>query len=251
MRFRLSLTLTSTLDAYHQETADFDAKRLFLLIEPEEAGYLVLGPAVDLLEAEHPRLPATFFAMFTGALNRWVRVYDHRDAEERVEMLREWWEADPEAENVELPDVAGSVPALMRQPPLTVRGLRRVQSSLRNPLVKRLVEGVLDLHQLSESRQRPHVSDEVGEQLMDCNPPVPALVAVFRSRDAIEGVFDDESQGMLECPPEPNLILPLDATDPASIRDMHRTLGTVCEVLAGASRLMDRMPGNDLGGDDQ
>ena len=66
--------------------------------------------------------------------------------------------------------------------------------------------------------------------------------------DAIEGCFDDEAQGMMECPPEPNVILPLDATDPAAVRATFDTLGTICEVLAGASRLMDLMPGNDLHG---
>ena len=55
-----------------------------------------------MLEAVHPRLPVTFFDLFTGALNRWVRVYDHRDALERVETLRDWYAGDPEAEQYRL-----------------------------------------------------------------------------------------------------------------------------------------------------
>jgi hypothetical protein len=33
----------------------------------------VAGPTLELMAQEHPRLPATFYHLFTGALNRWVR----------------------------------------------------------------------------------------------------------------------------------------------------------------------------------
>jgi hypothetical protein len=45
---------------------------MYLVLEPESAGYVVLGPTLELLEAVHPRLPVTFFDLFTHALNRWV-----------------------------------------------------------------------------------------------------------------------------------------------------------------------------------
>src|SRR5262247_3532906 len=67
-----------------------------------------------LLARTHPRLPITFFDLFTGALNRWVRVYDYRDALERVEQLREWYEADPDGEHVELPAVDAATPTWLR-----------------------------------------------------------------------------------------------------------------------------------------
>ena len=65
--------------------------QLFLIVEPSEAscGCVTFGPTLELLEKVHPQLPATFFNLFVGALNRWIRIYDHRDAEERAEMLRE------------------------------------------------------------------------------------------------------------------------------------------------------------------
>src|ERR1022692_2279923 len=78
-----------------------DGNEMYLVVEPESAGYVVLGPTLRLLEVVHPRLPLTFFNLFTHALNRWVRVYDYRDAAERVEQLREWYEGDPEGETVE------------------------------------------------------------------------------------------------------------------------------------------------------
>jgi hypothetical protein len=38
------------------------------------------------------------------ALNRWVGVYDYHDEFDRVEKLRDWYESDPDVEEVELPD---------------------------------------------------------------------------------------------------------------------------------------------------
>ncbi len=43
--------------------------------------------------------------------------------------------------------------------------------------------------------------------LADCGEALPALLAVFEKNDAIEGQFDEESQGMLEVTPEPNLVI--------------------------------------------
>ena len=50
---------------------------------------------------------------------------------------------------------------------------------------------------------------------------------------------------MMEVTPEPTLIIPLSADQPASVKAAFRTLGVVCDTLAAASRLIDRMPGND------
>lgn len=247
-RFRLSLALTSSLDSHYGEAKEPNPTKLFLVVEPEEAAYLVLGPTVEILDRAHPRLPATFFALLIGALSRWVRVYDHRDAQDRVEVLREWWDGDPEATNVELPDVASGVPPSMRRVPLSDRRLKQVLRTARDRKVARLVEAAVALNRLSQKNPRPQIADEDAERLADCNPPLPALLAVFRAGDAVEGCFDDEAQGMMECPPEPNVILPLDATDPAAVRATFDTLGTICRVLAGASRLMDLMPGNNLQG---
>ena len=87
----------------------------------------------------------------------------------------------------------------------------------------------------------------MGEQLMDSNPPLPCLLAAFSPDDAVAGCFDDEAETALETTPQPNLIIPLKLTEPASVRQGFRTLGVVCETLAAASRLVDLMPGNDDG----
>ena len=68
---------------------------------------------------------------------------------------------------------------------------------------------------------------------------------VFAENDGIEGQFDDESQSMMECTPEPNLIVPVNAFDPGSVQLAFATLAAVCETLKAACRLIDLMPGNE------
>jgi hypothetical protein len=63
------------------------ASRLVLAVPLSCCGWAILGPKLKLLESAHPRLPATFFHLFIGALHPWIRVYDYCDAEERAETL--------------------------------------------------------------------------------------------------------------------------------------------------------------------
>lgn len=242
--FFLRLGLTSTLDPYGNDAGHAgDAYEMFLVLEPDSAGYVVMEPALRLLGKVHPRLPVTFFDLFTGALNRWVRVYDYRDALERVEMLREWYEADPEGETVELPAVDGAVPTCLRRGPhpLKERFLRRLVTRVRNKRARSLIECVVELNRISRQGRRPDVGERAEVQLADSNPPVPALVAVFNKHDAIEGCFDEECQGMLECPPEPNIIIPFRPNDEKTVREALWLLGVVCDVLRQAARLIALM----------
>ena len=242
--FFLRLGLTSTLDPYGNDAEHVgDACEMFLVLEPDSAGYVVMGPALSLLGKAHPRLPATFFDLFTGSLNRWVRVYDYRDALERVEMLREWYEADPEGETVELPAVEAAVPACLRRAghSLKERFLRRLIPRVHNKRARALIADVVELSRMSRQGKRPDVGEPAEAQLADSNPPVPALVAVFNRHDAIKGCFDEECQGMLECPPEPNIIIPFRGNDEGSVREALRLLGVVCAVLRQAARLIALM----------
>jgi hypothetical protein len=205
--FFLDVGLVSDLDSCGAQTGDTNSE-LYLTFEPDSAGYVVLGPTLRALERVHLSLPVTFFGYFTEALNRWVRVYDHRDAAERVEQLREWYASDADAESVELPDVDGAIPRFLqgRQRPLSERTVQRLAGTVRNRKIRALLEGVLELRATAAKSARPEVSEQAMERLADSNPPVPALVAVFEKHDAIEGCFNDEAQGMLECTPEPNVM---------------------------------------------
>ncbi len=237
------LGLVSDLDPCGQGEQQGGEDEMYLVLEPESAGYVVLGPTLRLLEAFHPRLPLTFVDLFTRSLNRWVRVYDYRDALDRVEQLREWYESDPEGETVELPDVAAAIPHCLRSKwnPLKERFIEQLLGTTHDRKVRALLEGVLELRAASLAGKRPDMGELAEAQLMDSNPPVPALVAVFEKHDAVEGCFDEESQGMLECPPEPNVILPFRVADADSVGEAFRLLGVICGTLGQGARLMTTM----------
>jgi hypothetical protein len=243
-RFELSLVLSTAVDRYETNPTEANAGQLYLLVEPGSAGYVVVGPAIKLLERIRLRLGATFYHLLIGSLDRWVRVYDYRDAQERVEMLRDWYQSDPEAGAYEVPDVAGSVPAAMRGRPLQRRTVELLIERLRNRRAKRILSGVLELARVAEQAERPEVGENVREALGDSNPPLPALLAVFERRDAIEGCFDDEAQSMMEVYPEPMLIIPIDTQHVESVLNAFRVLGAACDTLACASRLISILPGN-------
>ena len=244
-RFDLDVSLSDRLVDYSDERGPRET--LYLIVDPEAAAFAVLKPTLEFLEKIHPRLPATFFTHFVGSLNRWVRVYDYHDAEERVEMLREWYEGEANAEQYEVPDVEGCVPQCLKERPLSLRSLRAIGDTIRRDETRDLVNVLLELCRISKQVRRPEFTEEMGEQLMDSNPPLPCLLAAFSAGDAVAGCFDDEAETALETTPQPNLIIPLKLTEPTSVRQGFRTLGVVCETLAAASRLIDLMPGNDDG----
>jgi hypothetical protein len=245
-RFDLDLTLSDRLVDYSDERGPADT--LYLVLDPDSAAFVLLSPTIELLEKVDPRLPAAFYSYFAGALNRWVRVYDYHDAEERVEMLREWYEGEENAEQYyELPDVEGCTPKSLKEQPLSLCGLRKINEEVRDPEVRALITGLLELCRVSKRAKRPEFTEDMGEQLMDSNPALPCLLAAFSSGDAVVGCFDEECETALEVTPQPNVIIPLRLSDAKSVCDGFQTLGVVCETLAAASRLIDLMPGNEEG----
>jgi hypothetical protein len=243
-RFILEARISSSPSAW-AEVDEANPQRLFLAVEPSETGCVVFGPTLELLGRWHPSLPATFFYQFVAALNHWIRVYDLRDAEERRENLLDWIANEPDADQYELPDVQGSIPPCMKQPPLGLRSLSLLAGQITEPLAAKLVAGLFDLKKVSDKAERPQLDDGIGELLSDCNPPLPALLAIFAESDGIAAAFDEESEGMMEVTPEPNLIIPFDPGDRESVGGAFKSFGVACETLAAASRLMDLMPGND------
>jgi hypothetical protein len=245
-RFLLSAMITNSPCDW-AERDETRPNQLFLIVEPSEAtcGCATFGPTLQLLERVQPQLPATFFHLFVGALNRCLRVYDLRDAEERVETLREWAAQEPDAGEYELPDVAGSVSPCMRQAALENGELAHVKVRITDSTARKLVDAVIALDGVSRGVERPDLDDDTAQQLWDCNPPLPCLLAVFADGDAIAACFDEEAQGMMEVEPEPNVIIPFDPTDTESVQRTFHMFGVACQTMAAASRLIDLMPGNE------
>ncbi|HLY62535.1 MAG TPA: hypothetical protein VKV95_17475 [Terriglobia bacterium] len=247
-RFDLYVTLTDCLDGYVEGNEDNpDGSRLYLTIDADKAGYVVFKPTLELLDQTHPRAPATFFQLFAGALNNWVRVYDYRDAQDRVATLCDWIEGEEDQDQYEIPNVEGSIPPYMNRRQIGRRGLRKVAYQAKKKQVRAILTALLELSEISDQAKRPELTDEMREELCDTNPALPSLLAVFAQNDAIEGCFDEEAQNMMEVTPEPSVIIPLNALDRESVLYAFRTLGVVCETLAAASKLIDIMPGNEQG----
>jgi hypothetical protein len=245
-RFLLSAVIANSPSDW-AERDETRPNQLFLIVEPSEAtcACATFGPTLQLLESIHPHLPATFFHLFVGALNRWTRIYDYRDAEERAETLREWASQEPDADQYELPDVAESIPPCMRRTALDEGEFAHLKNKINDPLAKKLVGAVLALDHLSAQVERPDLGDNIGEQLSDCNPPLPCLLAIFAEGDAISAAFDEDAQGMMEVEPEPNIIIAFDPTDTTNVQRTFRMFGVACQTIAAASRVIDLMPGND------
>jgi hypothetical protein len=244
-QFFLDVLLSTTVGRYFANDGKMrDVSRVFLALEPDSAGYVILGPTLRLLDGIHPKLSATFLGLFLGALNRWLRLYDHGDALDRVERLREWYESDPEDE-VELPDIGRCLPESVKRRPLSRRAVAAMVPEIRDPLARELMELAIALDRLSCQRKRPEIDAEVRELLIDCGEPVPALLAVFEQNDPIEGCFDEDCLTMLELTPAPNLIIPFNGEAIEGVLGAFGVLATVCETLSCASRLITLMPGND------
>jgi hypothetical protein len=244
-RFDLDLTMRDRLVDYSDERGPEGT--LYLILDPDSAAFVLLTPTIELLEKVHPRLPATFYDHFAGALNRWVRLYDYHDAEERVDMLREWYEGEANADQYEMPDVEGCTPKSLKETPLNLSELEKLNEEVRDSQFQALITGLLEFCLVSKQAKRPEFTDDMGEQLMDSNPALPCLLAAFSSGDAVVGCFDDEAKTAMEVTPQPNVIIPLKICDPVSVTEGFRTLGVLCRTLAVASRVIDLMPGNEEG----
>jgi hypothetical protein len=90
--------------------------RLALTIECSGAGFLKIGPALDVLEKEAEGLGAAFYWTLTYALYRVMRIYNHDDALQYEERMREYAEEDEENRNqYEFPEVEKALPACIQR----------------------------------------------------------------------------------------------------------------------------------------
>ncbi len=108
-----------------------------------------------------------------------------------------------------------------------------------------MLEAMLRVNAVSKRYRRPKMPEQIQEELKDCNPPLPCLLAVFSEHDAVEGCFDEESQTAYEMEPQPNLIIPMDIKNAASVKRAFESLRGFCRTIAAAVALMDVMPGNE------
>jgi hypothetical protein len=204
---------------YHLEVSDvaeregfdevMDHGQLAVTVICGGSGYVKIGPAIEVLEAEEPGLGAAFYWTLTHALYRVMRVYNHDDALQYEERLQEYAEEDEEENKsqYEFPGVEKALPECIRLSlnkdnrgrwNLDARRLLRRHSQGR---YRSWIDQLRKLQQLSRIRVRQS-SSFIEEGNYD-SPPLPSLLVAFKERDAITACFDEEGQYMLEGTSEP------------------------------------------------
>jgi hypothetical protein len=243
--FDLSVTLSTDPHEWCETEDEPDGSQIFLSVEAYSCGFVNLGPALALCERAHPRLPVTFARLFLNAVGSCFRIYDDRDAEEHISFLEESYDPTEGAEALSaMPDRGSILPPCMRARPLGPRQLKSLLSGLvPNDPVARLMKAALGLQSVARGVHLAPVPEAVRELFCDCNPPVPVLLAIYRTGDAIEACFDNERQSMLELTPEPWPLIPFNGTDPESTLRAFQCLGGALDALTAARRVLDLVPG--------
>ena len=184
--------------------------RLAVTIECGGAGYLKIGPAIAALEEEAAGLGAAFYWTLTYALYRVMRIYNHDDALQYEERMKEYAEEDEENRGqYEFPEVEKALPECIRNT-LTRddhhafhRRARRLLAGHRHGKFGEWMERLRRIERLS--RVRLPIDAYFREEGGYDSIPLPSLVVAFKDHDAIVACFDEESQYMLEGSAEPTL----------------------------------------------
>jgi hypothetical protein len=192
------------------------------------SGYLKIGPAIEALEAEGQGLGAAFYWTLTYALYRLMRVYNHDDALQYEERMKEYAEEDEEENKgqYEFPEVEKALPDCIR---LSLQkdnhdrwklGARRLLRKHSGGRYRSWIGRLRRLQQLSRIRVRPTYSF-IDEGNYD-SPPLPSLLIAFKERDAVTACFDEEGQYMLEGTSEPAVGVAFHPQNPEEVRQAIR-----------------------------
>ena len=207
--------------------AELGSGQLVLTIECGGSGYFRIGPALDALEAEAEGLGAAFYWALTQALYRVMRLYNHDDALMYEERMRDY-AAEDEEENrgqYEFPEVEKALPecirrTLKRESPDWKAHDRDLLRRFRNSKFRSWFERLRRIQCLSRLLLKQ--SREYLELGYYDDPPLPALLIVFKEHDAITACFDEEGQYMMEGTAEPIVCVVFSPRQPEQVRHAIR-----------------------------
>jgi hypothetical protein len=240
------LQISDVTDRYGHNTLVGEGQ-LAITIECSASGFLKLGPALDELEQEAPGLGAAFYWMLTFALYRVMRLYNHDDALQYEERMREYAEEEDETsrEQYEFPDVQKALPEYIRQTlghgsyfrSKAVALLRKHRTGPHGAWIERL-RTIRRLCRLP----RTTLKDIEREPYFD-SPPLPSLLVAFNEHDAVIACFDEEGQYMLEGNSEPTLGVIFAPNNQDEVREAIRLVGRFiainCELFELAEELVE------------
>jgi hypothetical protein len=206
--------------------------RLAVTIECGGSGFLKIGPAIEALEVEAAGLGAAFYWTLTYAIYRVMRIYNHDDAFEYEERMKEYAEEEDNPEHYEFPEVEKALPECIRN---TLKGIsrphasraRKLLSGYRNGKYGAWIERLRNIERLSRVRLPSNASfrEDSGYDTI----PLPSLLVAFNEHDAIVACFDEESQYMLEGSAEPALGV---VFVPRELDEVNRAIRTVSRFVA-------------------
>jgi hypothetical protein len=87
------------------------------------------------------------------------RLYDYHDALDRAERLCDWYESDPDVEEVELPDINRCLPEIIKRRALSDRTAIAMVARIKDPTARELMELALELDRVSRRSIRPQVGE--------------------------------------------------------------------------------------------
>jgi hypothetical protein len=204
--------------------------QLALTIECSGSGFLKIGPAIAALEEEPEGLGAAFYWTLTYALYRVMRVYNHDDALQYEERMKEYAEYDDtDREEHEFPEVEKALPECIQKTltsddhrAFTLMAGRLLRKHERGRY-RSWIERLHTIERLSRVRLPTDVyfREDGGYDTI----PLPSLLVAFKEQDPIIACFDEEGQYMLEGSAEPTVGVVFSPHKPEEVRRALRVVG--------------------------
>lgn len=204
--------------------------QLAVTIECSGSGFLKIGPAIAALEEEAEGLGAAFYWTLTYALYRVMRIYNHDEALQYEERMKEYAEDDDtNRKQYEFPEVDKALPECILKTltsddhcAFTLRARRLLRKHGRGRY-QSWIERLRAIQRLSRLRLSTEVyfREDGGYDTI----PLPSLLVAFKEHDAIVACFDEEGQYMLEGSAEPTVGVVFSPQKPEDVRCALRVVG--------------------------
>jgi len=226
--------------------------QLAITIECCGAGYLKIGPALDVLEKEAEGLGAAFYWTLIHALYRVMRIYDHDDALRYEEMLIESANEDDEENRsqYEFPEVEKALPQCIQKTlkeKWRIEGRRLLRDHCNGPF-RAWIDRLRKIQRLSRVRVE-QARQSLEDRYYD-GPPLPSLLVAFKERDAITACFDEEGQHMLEGSSEPTVCVVFSPKNPDEVKHAMRVIDRFVAFNTELFELVEELQEKEHAGSD-
>jgi hypothetical protein len=156
-----------------------------------------------------------------------MRIYNHDDALEYEERMKEYADDEGNREQYEFPEVEKALPdciqrTLKAEYRRRMARTRKLLSHHRNGKYQSWIEHLHNIERLSRLRLPTdvHFREDGGYDTI----PLPSLLVAFKEHDAIVACFDEEGQYMLEGSAEPMVGVVFSPKKPEEVRRAVRVI---------------------------